>query len=212
MAGQFTGLIYDNDVTNQRVKQSTGSLNYRLDPLAVNNCYPCYEPRGLPGSGNNYRVSDIIDTDTFLRQNNGNKYRSFTSYNPRNNSCDDLIPPEAFDSFDSNYERVQPKPRHMGLRDCPTDALESVSTRLMDPAFNIKGMGPKDMRFEYPLHDPQCNIFEDFQINTRLEAKDNHRAKWPKMIDQTPFFPVERKNRYKNCTVMVNCEQPYAEY
>ena len=62
------------------------------------------------------------------------------------------------------------------------------------------------MRLEYPLYDPQCNIFENFQVNTRLQAKDNHRATWQVPLDQKETLPNKQyvSPRPKICTL--NCQ------
>lgn len=79
---------------------------------------------------------------------------------------------------------------------------ESEYTRFTNPAYDIKGLNVLDMHMDYPLRDPQCNIFEDFQINTRLQAKDNHKAIWHEPLDQTAVLPRSRSkdknDRYTN--------------
>jgi hypothetical protein len=55
-----------------------------------------------------------------------------------------------------------------------------------------------DLNFSYPLQDPQCQIFENFSINTKLQAKDNHRTIWQVPLNQSDLLPVERLARVKN--------------
>ena len=91
------------------------------------------------------------------------------------------------------------------LYDC-NDLLESEYTRYTYHAYDIKGLTVRDLRFEYPLHDPQCQIFEDFSVNTRLAAKDNHRAVWQIPFNQRDLMPTERLGKVKNCYVALNCK------
>ena len=95
------------------------------------------------------------------------------------------------------------------LNKCP-NVLEPQYSRYTHPSYDIKGLTTPDMRLDYPLHDPQCQIFENFQVNTRLQAKDNHKTVWQVPFDQKSLLPTERLARVKNCTVSLNCD--YAPY
>lgn len=93
-----------------------------------------------------------------------------------------------------------------------SNTLESQSTRYTHPAFDIRGLTTSDMRFDYPLVDPQCQIFENFQVNTRLQAKDNHRATWPDRMDQTHLLPRDRLSKIQNRRHMPELNTKYAPY
>lgn len=109
----------------------------------------------------------------------------------------------------SNTNQILPPSSANGQYVCP-DNLDPEYTRYTNPSYDIKGLTVEDMRFGYPLHDPQCQIFENFAINTRLQAKDDHKTIWQMPMDQRAVLPSERKNRVKNCKITVDCG--YAPY
>lgn len=188
MAGNFTGLRYDNEAYNEEVKRSTNPAMYRLDPNYAVNCNKCFSPHGAR-NGNEAAVAigQQIDVDSVLR--------GIATINTKSNRHQQPIP----------LSRYQTTP----LNEC-SPALESQYSRYTHPSFDIKGLNISDMRFGYPLHDPQCQIFENFEVNTRLQAKDGHKAIWQTPLDQKDSFPTPRMGRAKNCTVSVNCN--YAPY
>lgn len=69
------------------------------------------------------------------------------------------------------------------------DVLAPTYSRYTHPASDIKGMNVEDLRLDYPLHDPQCSIFENFSVDTRLQSKDNHRTVWQIPMNQTDLLP-----------------------
>ena len=185
MAGKYTNLFYDSDASNERVWRSTDPMQYRLDPSFANNCTPCHAPYGPSGSDNNYRVADIVDIDSVLRGVDRTSSKGLRHQVPK-----------SLEGFEQS--------RNTGLPSC-NDRFESEYTRYTHPSFDIKGLGAEDMRLDYPLHDPQCQVFEDFRVNTRLQAKDDHKAVWQMPMDQTSALPRERRPRTKNCTVTIDC-------
>lgn len=188
MAGNFTNLRYDDQAYNEALGRSTRPLNYRLDPNYSTNCNKCFAPHG-PRAGNQgaEAVGQQIDVDSILK--------GINKINTKSNDQQQVYPL-------NSYQTYMPK-------DCP-DALESEYTRYTNPSFDLRGLTTNDLRLNYPLHDPQCNIFEDFSVNTRLQAKDNHRAIWQVPMNQRDLLPTERLGRVKNCTVSLNCN--YAPY
>lgn len=188
MAGRFTNLRYDKDAYDDEVSQSTNPLIYKLDPNYAVNCSPCFSPYGpRAGHDNADAIGQQIDVDSILRGIN-----KVSSKANRNKIPDSLKP----------FKTYIPA-------DC-SDALESQYSRFSHPSFDIKGLNTKDMRFGYPLHDPQCQIFENSAVNTRLQAKDNHKTIWQEPFDQKNLLPTERLGKVKNCTVSLNCN--YAPY
>lgn len=69
------------------------------------------------------------------------------------------------------------------------DFLDSVSSRLTNPPENYRGMSIN--RFYDLPKNPQANIFYDFAVNTKLEAKDNYRERVPALIKYDPALPKE---------------------
>ncbi|QGR53888.1 hypothetical protein [Moumouvirus maliensis] len=187
MAGKFTNMKYDREAYDEQLSRSTKPLAYKLDPNYSVNCSPCFAPYGpIAGHDNTVVVGNQIDVDSVLR-----------GINKVNTKINKYHEPQ-----DINFKTYTP-------RDC-SPAIQSQSSRYTHPAFDIKGLTVPDMRFDYPLHDPQCQIFENFQVNTRLHAKDNHKSVWQVPMDQQELLPKERLGRVKNCTLSLNCS--YAPY
>lgn len=182
MASALTGLKYDFDAYQENIQRSTFPLNYRLDINAAVNCNTCFAPYG--GFGNQRAIREKqIDVDSILKgidkKNSKSNAQQIPQYPVNNNNNP--------------------------LRDC-SKALETEYTRYTHPSYDIKGLAINDMRLGYPLHDPQCNIFQNFEVNTRLYAKDNHKAAWQTPIDQRLFFPQEKKKPIKKCDIIFNCK------
>lgn len=184
MSGKFTNLRYDQEAYAEEVARSTDPLLYRLDPNFSVNCNKCFAPYGpIGGQNNSVSVGNQIDVDSVLRG-----VSKISSKSNRQQIPDSLI----------SYKNVTTPP------DC-SPALESEYTRFTFPAYEIRGLNIRDLNFDYPLHDPQCQIFENFQVNTRLQAKDNHRAIWQVPFNQRDLQPTERLGQVKNCRVNLNC-------
>lgn len=183
MAGRFTNLKYDRDAYREEVARSTDPLLYRLDPNYAVNCNKCFAPYGPRGG---QPASDVvgqqIDVDSILR--------GISKISTKSNR--QQIP----DSL-SQYNKFN-------WCDCP-EGLETEYTRYTYPAYEIRGLTTRDLRFDYPLYDPQCQIFENFAVNTRLQAKDDHRAIWQIPFNQRDLWPTERLGKVKNCSVSLNC-------
>jgi len=188
MAGKFTHLRYDTAAYNEEVLRSTDPLLYRLDPNYAVNTRKCFAPYG-PRNGQeaSVAVGQQIDVDSILR--------GVSKIHTKSN-CQQI--PDPIDGYQT-----------FTYYDC-SDALESEYTRYTYPAYDIKGLTVRDLRFEYPLQDPQCQIFEDFAVNTKLAAKDNHRAIWQVPSNQRDLMPVERLGKVKQCDPSMSCE--YSTY
>lgn len=187
MSGRFTKLRYDQDAYNDSLSRSTDPLLYKLDPHYANNCNPCFAAHG-PRNSNTHTMEpgQKIDVDSILRGVNKINSKSINGQIP--------------DSL-QRYHTTVPI-------DC-SNAFEQSSSRYTHPIHENKGLNTSDMRLSYPLHDPQCNIFENFSVDTRLQAKDNHKTIWQVPINQRDALPTER-GRTKKCTITVNCG--YAPY
>lgn len=189
MAGNFTRLDYDRDAYNDKIVRTTGPSNYRLDPNYAINCNRCFSPYGARnGHENAVAVGDKIDVDSILRGVNNINTKSNTQQAPKPLT---------------QYQTYIPK-------DC-SNILETEYSRFTNPSFDIKGLNVPDMRFGYPLHDPQCQIFENFEVNTRLQSKDNHCSIWQVPLDQRSSLPSERVGNIKKSSPSPSCAYlPYA--
>lgn len=183
MSAKFTNLKYDPTTYRQDINRSVNPGMYRLDPnfaINTNKCFAPYGPRG--GHEGSESVYDQTDIDSLLRG----------------------IP-----NKNTRYQVPQPMGTYalQNLNERP-DILETQYSRLSCPASDIKGLNVPDMRFDYPLYDPQCQIFENFEINTRLQAKDNHKADWQAPLNQRGLLPTERLGKIKKCNVTLDCYAP----
>jgi len=84
------------------------------------------------------------------------------------------------------------------------DFLDPIDTHLTHPPQNYRGM-PINRFFNLPRH-AQSNIFYDFAVNTKLEAKDNYRERIPRLrhYDHSPPS-IEGRNKPCRYSCQFNC-------
>jgi hypothetical protein len=169
MSGNFTRLRYDNNAYNEKLSRSTRPSEYRLNENYAVNCNNCFAPSGVTNPAT--VEVDQIDIDSILKG----------LFNSLSKSNDDQKPISLNDIKTA--------------LNIPCEKLDSQFTRFTYPSFELKGKAPADMRLGYPLRDPQCNIFENFSVNTRLQAKDNHIATYQRPLDQQKFMPSPREQK-----------------
>lgn len=183
MAGKYTRQSYEQEAYDERVGRSTNPMLYRLDPNYAVNCGKCFAPYGpVGGQQASDAVGQQIDVDSILR--------GVTKFNTKSNRQQ---MPDSLDPY-----------KLFNHNDCP-DKLESEYSRYTYPAFDIRGLTVPDLNFDYPLQDPQCQIFESFAINTKLQAKDTHRTVWQVPFNQSDLLPTERLGKVKNCSIGLRC-------
>lgn len=191
MAGKYTRLSYDTAAQKEHIARSTDPLRYKLDPNFAINQNRCFAPHG-PRAG--AQTSDAVGSSpistTFGEQADiDSVLRGVTKSNSKSN-------------FQQMPDSLNPY-KIFNLPNCP-EKIESEYSRYTHPAYDIRGLTVPDLNYDYPLQDPQCQIFENFAVNTRLQAKDTHRTVWQVPLDQRNAFPVERISRLKNKQVCVN--------
>jgi hypothetical protein len=188
MSGKFTRLKYDQQAYDKDLYQSTCPLIYKLDPNYTTNCNNYLAPYNPSGGCNKNKFGEQIDIDSVLKGI------------AKNNSKVDTLQPNPFmlsnNSFNNNV-----------------NILEPHFSRFSHPTYELKEKPVRDMNFSYPLFDPQCQIFENYCVNTRLQAKDNHRAIWQIPFDQKDLLPRERLGKVKtNFTINNGNYAPYHPY
>lgn len=188
MAGKFTRLRYDPEAYDEHLAQTTDPLLYRLDKNFTTRCDRCYAPDKWNQKTYDDTEAERIDIDSILRGLDRSHSKSAYHQQPRRIRGSRAI-----------------------SRLCPKSRLDSECSRYTHPASEIKGLACKDMRFDYPLIDPQCKIFEPFAINTRLQAKDDHRAVWQEPMDQSKFLPKPKKSR-RQCRLTIECDDYDYDY
>ena len=183
MSGKFTNMRYDREAYNEEIARSTDPLLYRINQNYAVNCSPCFAPYGpVESQGDAVVIGNKIDVDSILKGVN--------KVNTKINRLERPMPLDVYPTFIPG--------------DC-SNAMETQYTRYTNPAYEIKGLNSRDLRLDYPLFDPQCQIFENFEVNTRLQAKDNHRTVWQVPFNQSDLLPTERLGRVRNCTIGLNC-------
>jgi hypothetical protein len=166
MAGNFTRLHYDQKAYDEQVGRSTYALGYRLNPYYSNNCTQTQRCQKKTHIEPSKELGDRVQTESMLKGIN-NKNTKVTEY---------------------QHPIPLQKMKRIDVPDCYS-TIHPEFTRLTYPSFEVKGETVKDMRMGYPLHDPQCAIFDNFSVNTRLAAKDGHRAIWQVPMSQDSIFP-----------------------
>jgi len=158
--GYSTRLPYDNCAYPDKLLESTGPLNYRLNINQIHNCKRCLNHNGAGPRSTVYRNVKASK----CKRGHVNPINLTTGKPFNYNTCDSYLHPEY--------------------------------SRLSQPASGYKGLPTN--RFYNLLNDPQANIFQDFQKNTRLEAKDNWNPEIP-LLWNNNVLPVEYKGKPQKC-------------
>lgn len=192
--GHSSRSSYDNCAYNDRLAESVGPGAYRLNPMQIANCDACLSTMGPRGSygvssvvGNSLTPSqDLVDVESVLRNLNTRASKC------REGGMNDID----VTRFHQQHARVCNK------------FLDPISSRLTNPTANFRGTSIN--RFHYLDRDPQRVIFQPFARNTRLEARDNYRAKIPQYRDgDVSPKPSQKKNSQYPCHMNCggNCEK-----
>ena len=190
--GNFNRLSYDDCAFQDRTKQSTVPLNYRLSVDQIYNRDRCLSSNG-PRNGT-YGCSTIGDAGYAVSQNQVDVESILSNRNVKANKCrtSDMVNP---------VNPTTMKPTFAPICD---NKMKPSYTRLSHSAKNYRSMGVN--RFFDPIFPPQDNIFYDFSRNTVLEAKDNYIPNMPKPWSQTTGLPVASETGYKQCTMQCNSD------
>lgn len=181
--GHSTRLPYDKCAYADRLSESTNPILYKLDPNQISSCNSCLSVFG-PRAGHN-GVGDslagnissvapaqaVVDVESILTN------RNVIAGKCKDSKVNDIN----VNNFTLQHARI-----------C-NDFLDPLATHLTNPPQNYRSMNIN--RF-YNLHKPaQSNIFYDWQINSRLEAKDNYREHIPKLYSYDGCLPQEVRDK-----------------
>jgi hypothetical protein len=179
----FNRLPYDICSYEHTLAESIGPGAYFLN-TPPNACEPCHttDPyiRLQSHGANVNKKNNLIDIDSELigitRNNTGCPEKKYIP-NPIGNNCRDGVDKVCINLSDN---------RPIETKNC-FDNTED--TRLSNPSCNLRGTGWN--RWEWLCKNPQERVTEpfDFQINSRIIAKDNHRACVPNPVNQYNVFP-----------------------
>ena len=188
----YTQLIYDEGAYQNAIKQATGTIHYRLDPIQNNQCRPCRpaEPGYLGKVGVNLpKNMSLINVDSEIRGLNypttKDPSKKFNPYQPNPNTEEQEGGTKDLNKTDSTpwYDQET-----YALPECN---ITTEYSRLSIPTCLHRGIGVN--RF-----DPLCLHHQDENrwlhpsevgINYRMVVKDNHRPCIPKPLDPTPTLP-----------------------
>ena len=168
--GRFTRLNYDKDSILDNEKQLSEPLSYILDTNKIYNKNECFTTFGPSTSymGNSVPVlqnmkdniaasQQLVDVETILKNINVKTEKTRRGH----------VNPIDVTKWDTK-----------SLKNCVRN-LEVETSRLQLPPSSFREMAIN--RFYDLPKNPQENIFYDFAMNTRLEAKDNYVLEQPKL-------------------------------
>lgn len=186
--GHSSRLPYDGCAYKDRLSESVGPLGYRLSPDQMYNCNSCLSTLGPRASnlGRGYDVSRIYETGYAASQDLVDVESVLSNRNVKQSKCK---------TGKCNPVNVT-KYKNNDVRLC-NNYLDPESTHLSYPASNYRDISIN--RFYNLVRDPQANIFWDFSVNTKNEAKDNLMPDLP-----TPW--VDLSGPKENVKDYVRCE------
>lgn len=185
--GVSSRLDYDKCYINDNIRESTDPLLYQLSTDRIYNCNNCNPRFGYrPSSGTNAAsVATLTGPTVAISQELVNLESILSNRNVKQSKCKDgkvnpidvlglpVVNPVICDSF-----------------------LDPISTHLTNPAQNYRGIAIN--RFYDLRKDPQANIYYDWGVNSRLEAKDNHVERIPRIMPDL-VQPIERRGPIQSC-------------
>jgi len=186
--GHSSRLGYDRDTYADKLEESIGPMLYQLNPNQVNNCNSClsvFGPRPSAGA-RSYGVSMTAGNVAAPAQNLVDVESLLSNRNVIASRC-----------RDAEVNDIDVTKFHLQHARVCNDFLDPIATHLTDPAANYRGMAVN--RFVDIHANPQAVLFENFSVNTHLEAIDNYRERIPYVRDYDPVLPRELKGRTKPC-------------
>lgn len=189
--GYFGRTPYDKSVYDEDVFQSTSPYGYVMNSDRIHNVRGCLNQfgpvSGLMGAGVSSPTGDVIaasqmnvDIDSVMSNRNV----------PLSKAKNGKVNP-----VDLNKIKTQNVPLCV-------PGVDQAHSRMTDPAMFYRG-APIN-RMHDLLRDPQANIFYDFAVNTRLEAKDNFiplletpTANWRCSLESVPVCNIDYKQKTK---------------
>ncbi len=195
--GGSSRLPYDDDAYPDKLSESTYSVNYRINSNEIynnNRCRSAHGPRsGYMGHGVSvpndlgYAESqDLVDLDSIFSN------RNVPASKAKKGRVNPINPVETYKLHHS--------------KTCSND-LDPQYTLDTHPRSNYRDM--ESNRFYNLPRNPQDTIFENFEVNSRLEAIDNFTPMvpqiWPNLAGPkpTPNQPsactYDCKTQSKNC-------------
>ena len=194
-SGYFSGVKYDGEKYCEDIYDSTAPYSYMLNPnynFNSNGRLNVYGPRSnFMGVGVSSLSGDVqaqgkhnVDIDSIMSNRNVPSSRSrLGKVNP----------------VDLNSIKMKNIP-------IGTDYLDYTHTRMTDPNMFMRGCPIN--RFYDLNKDPQANIYYDWGVNTKLDAKDNMVMQVPDLSfmdnDTIPTKPQDRGDVWTPQIIEIN--------
>lgn len=183
--GHSSRLGYDVNYYDDKVRESTDPLLYRVSKTQMYNCDNCLSVLGPRGSVKNPSISRVNQGGIAPAQDLADLESILTNRNvPLSKDRLAHVNPVNVTQFKLYNNRI-----------C-NDTLNPENTRLSYPAALYRDMSIN--RFFDPLQNPQEPIFWDSAVDTRLEAKDNFNPNVPQLWPDLAG-PREDVRNYKYC-------------
>jgi hypothetical protein len=194
--GHSSRLGYDSCAYSDRLTESVGPLGYRLDPNWQENCNQCLSTLGPRSSYMGQGVSTSVGHPIATSQKLVDVESVLSNRNLKTTKCKrDGVNPINVTKFGVKH-----------MRTC-NDYLNPLSSRLTYPAANYRDMAVN--RFYNLDRNPQVNIFYDWSVNTKLEAKDNFVVDVPRMwADMATPKAIPGENNQPRYANNASCRQP----
>jgi hypothetical protein len=158
--GHFSKLKYDEQAYADHLDESVQPLNYILNTNYMQNCNQCLSTLGPRSSYMGQSVSSHVGFPTATSQKLVDVESILQNRNVKASKARrDNVNPINVTKYGVKHQRI-----------C-NDYLNPLSSRLTLPASNYRDMAIN--RFYNLNRNPQVNVFYDFSVNTKLEAKDN---------------------------------------
>ncbi len=184
----LTRQSYDRDAYSDRVKQSIGEMGFTLDLNRVENNERCMTYNG-PRHKNAYyayKPTELVDIDSVLSNRTFVNTQGVAKRRDQYGVGDKLM--------EKNNNKYFPK-------EC-NNFLDAEDSRFTHPKDWYRGLG---FDVFYPLHkDPQCGVFWNFELNTRLYSRDTIFPKLPEPIDGNKVV-LKPLGPRKDCGIKLNC-------
>lgn len=176
--GYSSKLPYDDGTYEDKVLESTYSLNYRINTNQIYNDQRCrsrFGPRsGYMGHGVSVprdlgyaEANDLVEVDSIFSNRNTKSTKS------KKGKVNQVNPIDSYKLYDSKV--------------C-TNELDPLYSKDTHPTSNYRDL--EINRFYNLPRNPQNVIFENFAVNTRLEAIDNfsqqNNQPWPELAGPKP--------------------------
>lgn len=178
--GHSSNLLYDQCAYDDRYKESTDPLRYRVNENNIANCDACLSTLGPRSGFLGYGVSNESGDNVATSQKLVDVESLLSNRNIPTSKCKDgNVNHIDMTKLDVKHPRTCDK------------FLDPVSSRLTNPASTYRG-GSINRFYNLPKN-PQEVVFWNFAVNSTLEAKDNYIEQIPELKRHDPSHPVETK-------------------